>query len=146
MSNVELYLMWNTYSSIKKGIAIKSTIGHLIDALDSNDNRCIYVSDVKYIDYTQESTFTKAGGFANDLARYFCKRDYFQQEKELRLVYYDFKANLNDNMKGVNFKISLNTLIDEIWIAPKAEEWYETLINDELKLHKIKKKVKRSLL
>lgn len=146
MSDVELYLMWNTYASLDKGIAIKSTIGNLIDSLDPNDNRLVFISDVNYIDYNNDFTFDKAGGSANLLARYYCKRKYFQQEAELRLVYYDYEAKLDDDNIGVKFQVSLETLIDEIWIAPQAKDWFEFLIKAELKLHKIDKSIKRSLI
>ncbi len=146
ISDVELYLMWAAYSSMDKGIAIKTTVGDLIDSLEKSDNRRITISDVNYIDYTIEDTFGKANGNANLLARYFCKRSYFQQEKELRLVYYDYKATLDDKTVGLKFNVSLDTLINEIWISPLAKEWYEDLIIKELKLHNINKPVKKSKL
>jgi hypothetical protein len=141
MSDFEQYLMWGTYASLDKGIAIKSTIGNLIKSLDSNDKRCIYISDVDYIDYTTDLTFEKAGGSANGLARYFCKRKYFQQENELRLVYYDYLKNLDKDNKDVGMKIdvSLDTLIDEICIAPCAEKWYYDLVKKEVENHHINK-------
>lgn len=144
MSDVELFLMWNTYSSLDKGIAVKSTVGNIIDSLDPNDKRPVFISDVKYIDYTNDFTFDKAGGSANLLARYFCKSRYFQQEKELRLVYYDYQAKLNDDIVGLKINVSLETLIEEIWVAPQATEWFKDLIKTELKLHRIDKPVKTS--
>ena len=148
MSDVEYFLMWNTYATLDKGIAIKSTVGNLIDSLDPNDDRVIRISDVKYIDYSRQSTFDKADGSANDFARYFCKRKYFQQEKELMLVYYDYEKRLDsDNTEiGLLFDVSLETLIDEIYIAPQADDWYLNLIEEEVKLHKINKHVTRSLI
>lgn len=146
MSDGELYLMWNTYASLDKGIAIKSTVGNLIDSLNPSDDRPVFISDVDYIDYNNDFTFNKADGSANLLARYYCKRKYFQQEKELRLVYYDYKAKFDDDNIGVKFQVSLETLIDEIWIAPQAKGWYENLIKAELKLHKIDKSIKHSLI
>lgn len=144
MSDVELFLMWNTYSSLDKGIAVKSTVGNIIDSLDPNDKRPVFISDVKYIDYTNDFTFDKAGGSANLLARYFCKSKYFKQENELRLVYHDYQANLNDENVGLKFDVFLDTLIDEIWIAPQATEWFKDLVISELKLRNIDKPVKRS--
>lgn len=145
MADVDLYLMWNTYSSLKKGVAIKSSIGNLINSLDSNDERRIYISDVDYIDYTKEYTFDKTDGSANGLARYFCKRNYFQQEKELRAVYYDYTAKLDENTpKGLKFDVTLDTLIDEVWIAPKASYEYEKLIKEEARKHGIIKSIRRS--
>ncbi|MBO4464932.1 MAG: DUF2971 domain-containing protein [Prevotella sp.] len=146
MSDVDLYLMWSTYSSLDKGIAIKSTIGNLKDSLDPTDEREIYISDVHYIDYSNKGTFIKANGSANDLARYFCKRKYFQQEQELRLVYYNYKMRLDDNNtpSGLKFSVSLDTLIDEFWIAPQADVWYGNLIKEEIKTHGLVKPIRRS--
>lgn len=144
ISNVELYLMWNTYSSLDKGLAIKTTIGNLIDSLDPCDEREVFISDVNYIDYYHDYTFDKTDGIANCLARYFCKRKYFLQERELRLVYYDYKATIDGDNVGQKFDVSINTLLDEVWIAPNAKGWYENLIKDEMQLHGINKPVKRS--
>lgn len=144
MSDVELFLMWNTYSSLDKGIAIRSTIGNIKESLAPNDKRPVFISDVKYIDYSKEYTFDKARGSANLLARYFCKSRYFQQESELRLVYYDYQANLKDDIVGLKFDVFLDTLIDEIWVAPQATEWFKDLVRTELKLHNIDKPVKPS--
>ena len=143
MSDTEQYLMWTAYSSIDEGIAIKTTIGNLIDSLDSNDKRSIFISDVNYIDYNTQYTFEKTRGLANLLAPFFCKGKYFEQEKELRLVYVDYENNKRD-IEGVEFKVSLNTLIDEVWIAPKAKEWYENVVKKELKLHNFRKPLMRS--
>ena len=144
ISNVEQYLMWTAYSSIDEGIAIKTTIGNLIDSLDPSDKRCIYISEVNYIDYNTQYTFSKAKGFANLLAPFFCKGKYFEQEKELRLVYSDYEIDTRDEIESVQFKVSLDSLIDEVWIAPKAKGWYEEIIKKELELHNIKKPLNRS--
>lgn len=137
MSDVELYLMWNTYSSLKEGIAVKSTIGNLINALDPKETKDIIISDVKYIDYETEYTFDKTGGIANALAPYFCKRKFFSQEQELRLVHYDPYMRFSHNVYNMKFAVSLEKLIDEVWIAPEAEDWYVDLIKKELTLHGI---------
>ena len=104
----------------------------------------VFISDVNYIDYYHDYTFDKTDGIANCLARYFCKRKYFLQERELRLVYYDFKATIDGDNVGQKFDVSINTLLDEVWIAPNAKGWYENLIKDEMQLHGINKPVKRS--
>jgi hypothetical protein len=144
ISDLELYLMWTAYSSIDEGIAIKTTVGSLIDSLDSNDERCIFISDVNYIDHNTQYTFDKTGGFANLLAPFFCKGQYFQQEKELRMIYCNYEIDERDEIEGVQFKVSLDVLIDEVWIAPRAKTWYEDIIKKELLLHNIKKPLKRS--
>ena len=144
MSDTEQYLMWTAYSSIDEGIAIKTTVGNLIDSLDPNDKRSIYISDVNYIDYKSQYTFDKTGGFANLLAPFFCKGKYFEQEKELRLIYNNYEIDERNKIEGVQFKVSLDTLIDEIWIAPVARTWFEEIVKKELTLHNIHKQVNRS--
>jgi len=144
MSDTEQYLMWTAYSSIDEGIAIKTTVGNLIDSLDPNDKRSIYISDVNYIDYKSQYTFDKTGGFANLLAPFFCKGKYFEQEKKLRLIYNNYEIDERNKIEGVQFKVSLDTLIDEIWIAPVARTWFEEIVNKELILHNIHKQVNRS--
>lgn len=144
MSDFDLYLMWTAYSSIDEGIAIKTTIGNLIDSLDSNDERCIYISDVNYIDYNTQYTFCKTGGFANMLAPFFCKGQYFQQENELRLIYSNYEIDARNKIESAQFKVSLDILIDEVWIAPRARTWYENVVKKELILHNINKPLKRS--
>lgn len=144
MSDTEQYLMWTAYSSIDEGIAIKTTIGKLIDSLDPNDKRSIYISDVNYIDYRSQYTFDKTRGIANLLAPFFCKGKYFEQEKELRLIYNNYEIDERNKIEGVSFKVSLDTLIDEIWIAPVSGTWFEEIVNKELILHNIHKHVNRS--
>lgn len=144
MSDTEQYLMWSAYSSIDEGIAIKTTIGNLIDSLDPNDKRSIYISDVNYIDYNSQYTFDKTGGFANLLAPFFCKGKYFEQERELRLIYSDYEIDSRDKIEGVQFKVILDNLIDEIWISPKAKAWFEDIVKKELILHNINKPLMRS--
>lgn len=146
MSEEELYLMWNTYSSLEEGIAIKSSIGKLIDSFDPSDPREVVISDIKYLDYENEYTFDKMEGRINALASYFCKRNYFSQEKELRLLYYDSKIKYHHNILGVKFNVSLESLIDEIYISPKAKKWFVDLIYEELKLHGINKRQRISRL
>lgn len=144
MYQEELYLMWNTYSSLEEGVAIKTTIGDLINSLDPNDPREIIISDVRYMDYENDYTFEKTGGIVNLLAPLFCKRRYFSQEKELRLVYHNHSMRLSENDKGVLFDVNLDKLINEIWVAPDATEWFYNLIDKEIKLHGISKPVLNS--
>ena len=99
---------------------------------------------LKDIDYKSQYTFDKTGGFANLLAPFFCKGKYFEQEKELRLIYNNYEIDERNKIEGVQFKVSLDTLIDEIWIAPVARTWFEEIVKKELILHNIHKQVNRS--
>ena len=50
---------------------------------------------------------------------------------------------LDDDNKqyGIKFDVSLDTLINEIWIAPQADDWYVELIKNEMKIHNLNKPI-----
>lgn len=135
-SKSDEYVLWHTYASLTDGIAIKSTVGRIKKALDANDERGVYIAKVKYIDETKGSTFSVSGGLVNVLSLAFSKRKYFNAEKELRLLYHDDDARLNDESPvGVLFHVDLTDLIDSIYVAPKAYPWFENAIAHMLKLY-----------
>lgn len=67
-SDVDDYVLWRSYSSIKDGIAIRSTVGSLIDSLDPSDKRAIYVTNVQYSDYETNHSFDLTNGKLNMIA------------------------------------------------------------------------------
>lgn len=111
-SDVDEYVLWSTYSSLKDGVAIQSSVGNLILSLDPKDKRHVYASDVQYIDYESDWSFVKTKGIANMLAPHFSKRSYFSAEKEFRVLYWDSQARYNSSPVGLDFKVDLNKLIE----------------------------------
>lgn len=144
-SDVELYLMWNTYSSLKEGISIKTTVKNLTESFDKNDDREICISDVQYIDYNKSWTFNKTNGVANLIAPHFSKREYFHQEQEIRLVYKDYRINKESGPICQYFKVDLQKLISEVFVSPLSEDWFYELIKNEMILHGLEsKKISKS--
>lgn len=140
MSPSDEYVLWNTYASLVDGIAIKSSIGRLKNALPESDARSIYISGVNYYDDIKESTFKASGGIINRLALGFSKRSYFRAEKEVRLLFHDNDARLDDKSpRGLLFSVELNTLIEEIYVAPNSYQWFEKAVSHLMELYGLEK-------
>lgn len=132
MADKESYLMWKAYSSTTEGLAVKSTVGQLIDALDPNDNRDVYCSDVRYLNGENDSAYAKSDYAVNLMAPYFSKRSYFSSEKELRLLYSEANSRYANSPKGLNFNVDIGKLISEIYLAPQSPDWFHKLVYTEV--------------
>lgn len=136
LSESDEYVLWNTYASLHDGVAIKSSVGRIKRAFDSKDERNVYIAKVQYYDEDNGSTFSASGGIINLLSLSFSKRKYFAAEKELRLLFHDNDARLDDvTPKGVLFKVSLKELIESIYVAPKSYPWFRDAIAHMIKLY-----------
>jgi hypothetical protein len=134
--------MWKIFLNTKNGIAIKSTIGNLIECLDkSNDD--VYISQVYYCDFNkitfdeliEEERKRMKQSFGEGINLFKYKRISFEHEKELRLMFIDLPIphvtrdcpeRLHLDFKRID--INLNSLINEIVIAPFADVWFKTLV------------------
>ncbi len=140
--------MWKAYGP-GPGIAITTTPEKIKLSLRNNREN-INIGCVNYIDIN-----TQAIAIDNMLNIIVTKRNNYDYEKEVRLVYWNtsFKDTLqkawNSNtdrleipneeqfvdfqrssyISGRNFSCVLNTLIDCIWISPKSPTWYIETIN-----------------
>lgn len=143
-SDVDEYVLWNSYASLKDGVAVQSTVLKLILSLDPNDNRSVYVSNVQYIDYESDYSFQLTRGIANMIAPHFSKRPYFEAEKELRAMYWDTDGRFNNTPEGLLFKVDLNELIETVYVAPYSMPQYRDDIEELLLKYNLKKDVKKS--
>ena len=138
-AEVDEYVLWNAYSSLKDGVAVQTTAERLTASLGAEKEKDVYVSDVMYIDYSTDYTFSKTGGKVNTLAPHFTKREYFASEKELRLMYVDTRGKFFSSPGGVEVKVDLPTLIDKVYLAPFSYEWLATVISNILKRYGLEK-------
>lgn len=131
-SDYELALMWETYG--KDGIAIKTTIGDLYNALAQDKDNTQYIARVKYIDEQNESS-QDIGTAKNALKVPMTKRKYYEQEKEIRLLYvwYD-----NEDQIGIKFPLDLTCLIKDVRVYSGASQYFLDVVNKELELSEIK--------
>ena len=134
LSEYESEAMWKLYSNFNLGIAIKSSVGGLMKSFSIEERYDIYIGEVNYLDY--EKDFFNYG----NIFCYFCnKRESFECEKEIRAMVShalenpERKANESYDGLGVNIKVDLNQLIENIYIAPFSPPWYFDLVKSVLK-------------
>lgn len=134
LSEYESEAMWKLYSNSNLGIAIKSTVGSLIKSLSIEDRYDIIIGEVSYLDYEKDSF-----NYGNIICYFFNKRKSFECEKELRAMVSHAgenpkrKANESFDEFGVNVKVNLNQLIENIFVAPFSPLWYRDLVKSVLK-------------
>lgn len=115
-NHVESEAMWKMYSvNTKNAVAIKTNLEKLKIELGNKAS----VDRVKYVDYSERFVSP------NDI--YWTKRLSFEYEKEVRAIVYDYEKK---NCKGLEVKVDLSNLIDEIYISPYAPDWFQDLVDD----------------
>lgn len=123
--------MWKLYLNQDKGVAIKSTVGQLLNSLNENDFQFID-SKVRYIDYEKDIWFDPVEypiKAYNMFAPFVHKRKSLKHENEFRILHNvpDAYSDANYwekqiNTKGKFFKIDLQNLLSEIIISPFVDE------------------------
>ena len=131
-SDYELALMWDTYG--REGVAIKTTVGDLIDGLAVDTEHTQYIGRVKYVDEKEDSS-QDMGAPINFLKIPMSKRKYYEQEKEIRLLYARSEI---DEQTGVSFPIDLNCLINEVRVYPNAPQYFLDVVKEEIETANIK--------
>lgn len=142
MNPLQSAAMWSIYAKDNKGIAIQSTYGLLRDCLSEG----VHISEVKYIDYS-ESVLP----IGQPLSPFVYKRKSYEHERELRAI----KISVNGTTissetalaqpKGINEPVDFNRLIEKVFIAPYAEDWFEKVVSNISEKYGLpKSKVSRS--
>lgn len=137
-------LMWRSYCNTTTGILIKSSFSRILKSFE-NTKEDVFVSRVKYLDYGK---YLIPDG--DTFSPFVHKQHFYRQEEEIRLLHQvDEKAWIHDwdkeeSKNGVYIACDIEILIDEIIIAPFAEEWYSNLVNGILEQYNFNKQVKKS--
>lgn len=126
--------MWRLYSENNKGIAIQTTFQNLVDSID--DQR-IFLSEVKYINFSDEKLEPKdlvVNGHLSPLL----KRKSFEHEKELRLFFQpegDLKSLSVENYeyKHELIDVDISKLISKIYISPYATEPFVSSVKEVIR-------------
>jgi len=116
MSPNELYHMWESYSCINEGVAIKSTVGGIINSMEEDKQHIVRIAKINYIDM-ESDTMQPQGQPINLLRPFFSKRKIYEKEQEIRLLYFNEDAL---GIIGFNFPVNLFELVNEVRIAPGA--------------------------
>ena len=124
-NNHESEAMWQLYSDNKKGVAIQSTIGSLIDCITSEKASSIILTEVQYLDLYSQTPFLSGFNGVKLIPAF--KRLSFKHEHEVRLMYNRNHAigmmdpkNTTAEIIGIDPAI----LIEKIYISPYASEPY----------------------
>ena len=124
--------MWKLYTkNMSEGIAIRTTYDRLYRSL--NKNPSIDIGRVNYIDYSEKFTGVNES--------FWYKRKSFEHEKEVRAIFVDYKEDYDF---GKPIKINLNTLIENIYVSPTAQNWFLDVVKETMKKYDLKKKINHS--
>ena len=128
MAEHESAAMWKLYARTEEAICVRSTYAKLESLLGDD----VFVGRVIYIDYDQYMI-----PLGNILWPYVHKRKSFEHEQELRALIPDLKNGFSNEAiqqpPGIWRDIDLNALIDHIYIAPTAPEWFVHTVQETLK-------------
>jgi hypothetical protein len=134
MNEFESAAMWDLYATNRaEAIAIQSTYAKLRDCLPSEidvgltDPASVFIGEVQYIDY--ETEWYDEGNLYH---RFLHKRKSFEHERELRAVISDRFQGMyysgNNPKTGYRVEVSLDDLIEQVYVAPIAPDWFRDLV------------------
>lgn len=136
--------MWRLYARSNEAVAICSTIGKLKAVLDAD----CFVGAVQYINYS-----TTPIPENNTFWPFLHKRLSFSHERELRAVIQDFPITNGAivvgtpvDRAGILKTIPLSELIDQVYVAPTAPQWFSELTEQVLRQYHLTLKVSQSSL
>ncbi len=156
--NEESDAMWRIYSHSKDGIKVRTSVRKLFEsfykqtttypALHSFIGNVNYVTESEIIDMMAYTTFEQItfGGQPTGMAKMLClKREAFQHEQEVRLIYYDVVAGRGDGNVAL-FDFDVNSICDEIVLDPRLTDDDAVLLTNELKALGCSLEIKKSTL
>ena len=137
MNEFESAAMWRLYAQTNEAIAVQSTYTKFCECLPSEMHwghggraDAVYVGEVEYVDY--ESDMLPEGNMFHLFTH---KRKSFEHERELRGVIWDTSAmgevmdvTVLNPKKGVPVGVSLYDLIETVYVAPTASNWFRDLV------------------
>lgn len=101
----------------KSGVAIRTTVGSLMNSLSNKSN--FEIGRAIYIDFDDHDLRLPL----NMLVAPFIKRKSFEHEKEVRLLLWDINKTQPEESKGAVAAVNLNAMLDEIRVAPDSDPW-----------------------
>ena len=113
--------MWKVYVNGTGGVAIQSSIKGLKEAF----NDCaetIHFGKIEYVDFARH-----AEAIDINFRRLMRKDMAFKHEQEVRAVF-DDKEQKHGNERGINIKVNIKTLVENIVVASRADQWFLELV------------------
>jgi len=118
MNDYESIAMWKLYTAGGDGVAITTTVGRLIHALDDVADNVYYVGSVEYTDHFRPAASERQMSIMQPL---FQKRKSFSHESELRAVV--TRDGFLQKTKGESFPLRLESLIERVVVSPEYPLW-----------------------
>lgn len=147
--------MWKLYAPTGVGVAIRSTVGRLRQALGTPSpppdgffgGDQYHIGMIEYIDFNSSHI-----PISNVVAQFFRKRRSFEHEHELRVLleqqpittdrFPDYSQQPTDHGKYI--PVDLKALICDIRVAPQAPHWYLGLVSRVVNRYGIRIEPKQS--
>jgi len=130
----ESLAMWSLYAGLDSGVAIRSTVGDLIDSIGDLD-RTLNVGLVDYITYDLDPGLPDP----SDLySWHFRKRRSYRHEEEIRAIAFrpeDLDLFNNDpyldaTPTGILVPVDLDRLVSAVYVAPTSPKSHEARIRE----------------
>lgn len=131
ISGEESSVMWDAYSGLSSGIAIRTTSGRLHKAIEVPEGAEVTYGAIRYLDYEKGDT-----GLLSWTVPALYKRTLFQSEKEFRVIFKEVDKKPFDQCKVFNqVCVDLRLLIEGVFVSPNAEPWFMNLVSGILAKH-----------
>ncbi len=160
--------MWQLYSQENAGVAIQSTANRLGKCFANNNQDNVWIGKVDYLDYSKELN----SGEWNLFEAFVTKRKSFEYENEIRAITCLPHGDIDNNGilnkqskqnkkipttdqlptmdpmdltdKGKYVSADLQTLIENVYVAPFSEAWFKDVVESLLSRYKLKANVIKS--
>lgn len=123
--------MWDLYARGSFGVAVRSTIGRLVDSV-ATVPESVWIGQINYHDY--ETAQPPGNSLWTPM---FQKRKSFEHEREIRALVMDWERMTTlrgawsyepNPTLGRDVKVDLRVLLERIHIAPLAPAWYRNAV------------------
>lgn len=136
ISDYESAAMWKLYSQSRESVAIQSTYYRLHCEMPEE----CYIGEITYKDYNKDQV-----AICNGFAPFMHKRLSFAHERELRAIIYDWETaaistdredtfehdySLINQKNGIEIKVNIKNLIENIYVSPMSPEWFKKLVEN----------------
>ena len=149
MEDDESAAMWHLYAEEGKGLAISTTVGRLLGtcrpffAERAKKPEDLWYGRVRYVDLLTQKL--KAGM----MERFFFKHHVFGSEKEFRLAItlaMTEQFGVRVPAKGVSVEVSLDRLIQHVYIGPSVTGAQQSRVSAALGKHGLQDRIVKSCL
>ena len=150
----ESMAMWQIYSSLAYGVAVKSSVGQYQGALKSELRRQFLFGKVKYHDDLSASSDIRrdfsdgvipmgSNLFGQVLTLGLHKRSCYEYENEWRAALYQ---DSRPDAPGVQIPVDLEQLISAVYVCPRAEDFFVEVVSSIMDKFDLRKPLERSAL